>query len=306
MKRLTMIVALMAMTTMSIMAQTEKNIFFKCTPGKVTYTTPDETKTSGASKAVKVIGSILEAGVGENTQKTHHPEFAEAICKAIAGGVNGARRFSVVDGGFSQSDLDAKIPALYYDGTISSITTTRRFRTEKDKEGKTHNYTEFMAGVNLTFDLKDEYTGEVIKTLNINSGAYTDGWFASEERALGHVVNRIQSQITKELDLSFPLHANIIEIKDTNSKGDKLKSVYIDLGTNVGINVGLYLLIERVQIIGGKKARKEVARLRVLEVAGAEISLCKINHGGEALKKALDAGATLLITSQNVSEWFGN
>ncbi|MCF0199478.1 MAG: hypothetical protein HUK02_09170 [Bacteroidaceae bacterium] len=270
----------------------------------MTYKAPDETKTSGASKAAKAIGTILEAGAGQSTQKTHHPEFAEAISKAIAGGINRARRFTVIDGGISQEDLDAHVPALYYDGTITSITTTRRLRNEKDKEGKTHVHTEYMAGVTATFDLKDIYTGQVIKTANVNSGAYTEGWFGSEEKALSHVINQMQTQIAKEFDLVFPLHANILEVKEV--KGKKIKTLYIDLGTSDGIDVGLYLLVERVQIIGGKKAQKEIGRLRVQEILGEEISQCKVTHGGDKIKDALDEGATLRITTQNVSGWFGN
>ncbi|MCF0178813.1 MAG: hypothetical protein HUJ97_01020 [Bacteroidales bacterium] len=304
MKRLGVMFAIMATVAISAVAQSEDNVFFKCTPGNITYTTPKETRSSGAATAAKIIGSILEAGVGQNTQTTHHPEFADAVSKAIAGGINYSRRFSVIDGGLSQNDLDAHVPALYYDGTISSITTTRRFRTEKDKDGKIHNYTEFMGNVAVTFDLKDEYTGRVIKTVNLNSAAISEWWFASEEKALSYAISKMQSQITKDLDLSFPLHANIIE--KNAIKGDKIKSLYIDLGSNAGVDVGLYLLVERVQMIGGKKAKKEIGRLRVLEVLGEEISLCKITHGGAEIKKALDAKETLQITSQNVSDWFGN
>lgn len=291
-------------TVVTASAQSERNVFFKCATGELNYTEPASKPEPKAQKTAKVIGAIVEGMAGQATERENHPEFADAVRQTIAASVNETRRISVIDGYFTEDELNSQMPALLLDGTISSITTTRRFRTVEDSKGKKHNETEYMAGVLATINLKDIYSGEIVKTININSSSYSASWFTTAEKALGHVMNNMRVQITRELDLSFPLYANIIE--GASEKKDKQKEVYIDLGTAAGIDTGLYFAVYTVQTIAGKEAKKEIARLRVTEILGDDITLCKVTHGGKELKKALDEGQQINVISQNVSAWFGN
>lgn len=292
------------MTAINVAAQGNNNVFYKCATGDISYKEPEVAPQTKGGNAAKVIGAIVEGMAGQATDRENHPEFADAVRQTIAASVNSTRRITVIDGYFTDRELNSGMPALILDGAISSITTTRRFSTVVDDKGKKHNETEFMAGVIATINLKDVYSGVILKTININSSTYTTGWFSTAEKALGHVMSNMQAQITRELDIAFPLSANIIE--GASEKKDKQKEVYIDLGTNAGIDTGLYFSVCSVNIIAGKEAKKEIARLRVTEIMGEELSLCKVTHGGKELKKALSKGETLVVTSQNVSTWFGN
>lgn len=295
---------MLVMTALNMSAQSNKNVFFKCATGSLTYTEPSSQPEQKSQKTAKVIGAIIEGMAGQATDRENHPEFADAVRQTIAASVNETRRISVIDGYFTDAELSSGMPALVLDGTISSITTTRRFRTVTDDKGKKHNETEFMAGVIATINLKDVHSGEIIKTININSSTYSASWFATAEKALGYVMNHMRTQITRELDISFPLFANIIE--GASEKKDKQKEVYIDLGTASRVDTGLYFAVYVVQTVAGKEAKKEIARLRVTEIMGDDISLCKVTHGGKELKKALDEGKEIRVMSQNVSAWFGN
>ena len=52
----------------------------------------------------------------------------------------------------------------------------------------------------------------------------------------------------------------------------------------------------RVKEIAGKEARIEIGRLKVEEVLGEELSLCKVTKGEKDIKTALDNGSTLVVT----------
>lgn len=304
MKKVILVFLMVVMTVLNVSGQNNRNVFFKCTTGDLKYSEPVNKPEHNGQKTAKVIGAIVEGMTGQATERENHPEFADAVRQTITASVNETRRINVIDGYFTEDELSSGIPALILDGTISSITTTRRFRTVVDDKGKKHNETEYMAGIIATINLKDVYSGEIAKTININSSTYSASWFATAEKALGYVMKNMRAQITRELDISFPLYANIIE--GASEKKDKQKEVYIDLGSLSGVNTGLYFAVHVVKTIAGKEAKKEIARLRVTEIMGDEISLCKVTHGGKELKKALDEGQQLSVISQNVSTWFGN
>ena len=91
----------------------------------------------------------------------------------------------------------------------------------------------------------------------------------------------------------YPLTCQIIE--RGNIRNDKQKEVYIDLGSAHGLVSGQTLAIYTIRMIGGKEARKQVARLRVKSVEGEEVSFCKVLSGGRDLKNALDQGFDLIV-----------
>ena len=50
--------------------------------------------------------------------------------------------------------------------------------------------------------------------------------------------------------------------------------------------------------IAGKEARMEIGRLKIEEVMGDELSLCKVTRGEKEVKDALDKGVRLLVTER--------
>ncbi len=73
--------------------------------------------------------------------------------------------------------------------------------------------------------------------------------------------------------------------------------MYIDLGQRDRVYSGMHFNVYTVQTIAGKEAKKEIGRLRITEVMGEEISLCKVTSGGSNIKTAIENGEKLLITS---------
>ena len=95
----------------------------------------------------------------------------------------------------------------------------------------------------------------------------------------------------------FPLSASIIERGEIKKK--KQKTVYIDLGSKFEAYKGQQFDIFSLKTIAGKEARIEIGRLKIDEVLGEDISLCKVTRGEEEVKEALDGGATLIVITRD-------
>ena len=101
--------------------------------------------------------------------------------------------------------------------------------------------------------------------------------------------------MTKFYNSAYPYTAHILE-RGTEKK-DKQKELYINLGAQHGLREGTHFDVYIIGSIGGKETRKQIGRLRVKDIEGDEVSLCKVTSGGKDIKAALDAGSQLLIIS---------
>ncbi len=287
------VLALLMLTTLASFGQTDKNYFLNCKLGTITYTKPETQKKESTAKTVgKVLGKMLEASVGSNTEVQHHPEYADAVRAAFVAGVGRSYRFCVTDGGGEAREGGQDI---VIDGDIATISTTRRVKVSVDKNKKKHESIEYTAIVNGNLTLKDAATHQVITTIPINSESYSSFWLTSADKALSYAVENVAGKITSELNRSFPLYASIVE--GSTVKNDKQKEVYIDLGEYMGVQHGMHFYVYTIKTVAGREARNELGRLKVVNVMGDDISLCKVTRGGREIKTAIEAGETLLITS---------
>lgn len=286
----------MCLLVVSASAQVSKNYVLKCAKGDIKYTYVEPEKKQSAGKGVvAVLGALLEASAGAATTTQQHPNYVDAVSDAITGAIGRARRIRVVDGKFEPGELAENEAAIYFDGSISSISTTRQVRIE-EKDGKKREYEEYRASITGTINIKDARTDVVVYTFNLNNSDWSS-WMAQADKAIGYTITNMCNYITNSLNLAYPLYASVIE--GNTAKKDKQKEVYIDLGTNAGAFKGMTFHVYSIKTIAGKEAKKEVGRLRITEVMGDDISLCKVTKGGVDIKDAIDAGETLLITSSN-------
>ena len=121
---------------------------------------------------------------------------------------------------------------------------------------------------------------------------YADAVRASVVAALGNVRRFV---VTDMREVAPTDATNILE-RGTEKK-DKQKELYIDLGAQHGLREGTHFDVYIIGSIGGKETRKQIGRLRVKDIEGDEVSLCKVTSGGKDIKAALDAEKQLLIIS---------
>ena len=289
---------LIAMLTVSaaMQAQTERNIIYCCSRGNMTYTQPEPKKESTAKTVGNIIGSVLLAAAGTSSSTTDMPAYADAVKDAIVGAVGCTYRLRVVDGNVTDNIPEGTIPC-YIDASISAITATKQINVWTDSNKKTHEDTEYRGNITGTINIKNAQTGAIIYTHTINSSSWADSWFATQDKALGYAISRMKQNIANGLNSAYPLYASIVE--GARATKSKEKEVYIDLGEKMGCTVGTHFYVYTVKTVAGKEAKKQIGQLKVTEVMGDDISFCKVQRGGAAIKAAIEAGEALLITSKD-------
>ena len=169
---------------------------------------------------------------------------------------------------------------------------TAEYRTIHEKR---RHYPEYYAQIGVTLNIKDPVTGAMIDSHVFDVNRTTWSWFKSADSAMKEAMEALRKVIWKYYNGIYPFSASIIERGEAS--GDKLKEVYIDLGAAQTIQKGTHLDVYVIGSIGGKETRQQIARLKVKEVKGDEVSLGKVSSGGKELNAALNAKQPLLIVS---------
>lgn len=274
----------------ALRAQSSRNSFLKVSVGDIRYVDKAHTKKQN-------VGSILTdlattAVTGKST--TQHDEYAPSVREAIVKALSDVIRFRVIDGDFRSDELASNDEALYVDGTINSITGTSQVSpsTVKDKPAEQS----YKVLINVTLNLKDARTDEAVDSHIFSMTDSDISWMTTADKALNDAIDRLASRISEYYNHRYPLHGSIVERGE--EKKDKQRTVYIDLGNNCRAEKGQQFNIYVLKSIAGREARQEIGRLKIEEVMGDDLSLCKVTKGEKEVKTALDQEKTLVIISR--------
>lgn len=274
----------------ALRAQSSRNSFLKVAVGDIRYVDKAHSKKQN-------VGSILTdlattAVTGKST--TQHDEYAPSVREAIVKALSDVTRFRVIDGGFHLDELAGNEEALYVDGTINSITGTSQVTpsTVKDKPAEQA----YKVLINVTLNLKDARTDEAMDSHIFSMTDSDISWMTTADKALNNAIDRLASRISEYYNHRYPLHGSIVERGE--EKKDKQRTVYIDLGNNSRVEKGQQFNIYVLKNIAEREARQEIGRLKIEEVMGDELSLCKVTKGEKEVKTALDQEKTLVIISR--------
>lgn len=267
------------------MAQDERNRKVSFFVNSVTFSKQKEKKTAG-----EVIGNIAEALVtGQiNVQR---PGSQEAVRAAIVNGISRSHRTIAFDGG-PNADGPSPDAEYYVDVAIPNISTSTKTELSYDKKHTTMYY---KANVAVVLHVKDVKTNAIAYSQNFNITDLDLSWFTSSDEALVKSLEVLSKRITRYFNSVLPISANILE--GTRDKKDKQKEVYIDLGESEGAYRNLHFGVYTVKTVAGKEARKQIGKLKISEVQGDEISLCKVQSGGREIKSAIEEGEKLILLS---------
>ena len=241
--------------------------------------------------AGKVLGTIASAAAGITTD-THHEDKVPAVNAAVQTALKHIRRFNPVDALMENED------GYLLTGQITNLTTTSQteVHTSKDSKGKEIKKTtvRYDAVAEISLTLKEMISGST-STQTFKCTAYSDGAAATADKALTTAIKRLEGKIAYYYNRMFPTHATIVE--RGNEKKDKQKEVYIDAGTTTRTYEDMHFAVYVIGQIAGRETKKEIGRLKVNEVLGEDISLCKVQKGGKDIKAALDEGKQIVVIS---------
>lgn len=293
-KRFLAAVAATFIACVTVFSQDDRNPIIMASMNNLQYNQKKADRRPGT-----VIGEIATAVLTGQSSKDMEG-YQNAVRSAILKGMTEAYRLHVVDGPLTKEEAET-IGSIYVDGTLNNISTTTKNEVveyeEKNKEGekvkKTRTDVYYRALLSVTLHVKDAMTDAVIASPSFSISESDMSWVNSPQKAVDNAVARLSKLVTKFFDGMYPLTCQIIE--RGGIKNDKQKQVYIDLGSAHGLHEGQTFAIYTKRMIGGKEARSQVARLRVKQIEGDEVSFCKVLSGGKDLKIALDEGLDLIV-----------
>lgn len=286
MKKLVMTLAAVLCCTLTAWAQdaqVERNKKYNIVLSSSQYTHRDEKMSTGDA-----VGKIL-TGVLTGKTSIQAPKFEDDVKTGIVKGLSNARRFRYNEGLLQSTDMTEE-GHLKAEAVITNITSN-----SETKEVNSKSTTIYTGHVDVTLTLKDAKTGDVVKSLSFNAQNPSYPTCSSSEQAIRGAIGNLSSRITIWLNKYRPLKANIIE--GAAAKKTKQKEVYIDLGSREGAFAGLHMAVYAVKTVAGREAKSQIGKLKIEEVEGDDISLCKVQSGGKDIKEALDSGQQLLVIS---------
>ncbi len=273
--------ALCLVIGMEMLAQEGRNGKVVLGMNSMTYTKPEDKGTLS-----KILDAVL---LGEVT--SDQGKYQDAVRAAVLKGLSQTHRITVIDGQLSKDEA-ARPGALYADGTVSNLSTTSKTETYK-VDGKTRTRTYYKALIGVTLHVKNAQTDEIVDSPTFNISEWDISWIETQDGAMMKALENLSGRVTRYYNRWLPLTAKVLE--GARDKKDKQKEVYIDLGSAEGAYPGLHMAVYTVKTVAGREAKKQIGKLRVEEVQGEDISLCKVQSGGRDIKTALDSGETLVI-----------
>lgn len=273
--------ALCLVIGMEVLAQEGRNGKVVLGMNSMTYTKPEDKGTLS-----KILDAVL---LGEVT--SDQGKYQDAVRAAVLKGLSQTHRITVIDGQLSKDEA-ARPGPLYADGTVSNLSTTSKTETYK-VDGKTRTRTYYKALIGVTLHVKNAQTDEIVDSPTFNISEWDISWIETQDGAMMKALENLSGRVTRYYNRWLPLTAKVLE--GARDKKDKQKEVYIDLGSAEGAYPGLHMAVYTVKTVAGREAKKQIGKLRVEEVQGEDISLCKVQSGGRDIKTALDSGETLVI-----------
>lgn len=284
------LLALLALACYSVMAMAQENglnPIYQIQFNDLEYQVVKKKATVGT-----VLGVLAEAAAGK-VSDTEHQGYVPVVNAKIKAALSNVRRMVSVEGQEAQFDVA-------FSGKITNLSTTAETSTRetKDDKGKVKKETmvRYDATVNVSLTMTWLSDG-VTQTQDFSAIGYSSYSLGTEEKALNSAISNLGEKITKFYNTMFPISANIIE--RGSEKKDKQKEVYLNVGSLNEVKEDMHFRVYIIGNVAGRETRKEVGKLRVDEVLGDDICLCKVQSGGKDIKAALDEGKQVLAISKD-------
>lgn len=220
---------------------------------------------------------------------------------AFIDGIRNTNRIHVVDAVSTGSDLN-----------LSPLEEARRFRAEyllkgrlmqriATDDGSSHrryhsrenSYKEkFM----LRLDLIRTSDGVTISTRNYEETGSASGKEATQYSALENALINVPYEMGLFVENYFKVYGSILQVVSTGK--NKAKTIYINLGYDDPIKEGIRFDVIEDGMTEGHYTKRKIGEVRITEIMGSDISLCKVNKGGETILAALNEGKTLKLISR--------
>ena len=160
----------------------------------------------------------------------------------------------------------------------------------------------------------DYYTGNVsfsLKVINVEDGTivgaetYTysnmsGGSGATADAALYETLNVVKRAMAEFVSKYFRTTGTIVELDEI--QGGKLKTCYINLGSDNGVEEKQEFTVKEVKMIAGIEGIETVGKIKVEKIVAGGLAKCKVIAGTDEILKAFQAGHELRIEAKDAKK----
>lgn len=246
--------------------------------------------------------------------------WVEIVRGAVLEGIHNTNPTNMIDAVTEASRYEEELRRLKDNLSAEDLETTESLQTKGanvlingDVTALTVPGTQLEGG-SMSYDATVTFTLRVVNALDgtlLGTKTFTlpkniIGLSLTSLKSVSHsedeAVQAIKGDITKAMkdfvDESFPVTGVLEDIESFSKNNKEVETFYIGIGSEDGIAKGQKLDVKLVQKIGKKTAAKTIGEVEVVEVAGDDISLCKVKKGGAEIKAAHDLNQTVIVSSK--------
>ena len=226
-----------------------------------------------------------------------------AVRSAVIAGINQMNRVQLIDVE-SESSLNmegirrgkARMGAIKTMGAQYIITGT--VSNVSGEYHKTENSSYYTGNIVFSLSVVRVEDGVTVGTKNITYAGLTGNIGSTADEAVVSTLNRVKQSMDNFVNEYFKIKGTVVEMKETNKKGDKATSLYISLGSEAGMAKGQKLDVYQIKMIAGIESQEEVGSLIVDEVVAPTLSQCKVTKGGKEIMTAFKNGIELRVETK--------
>lgn len=217
---------------------------------------------------------------------------ADEIRENIISGLSATSRLNIVG---KNSEPDYVIEGYMHPVKLSYY--------NNDDEGRT------SATVKVTLRVYSQREDKLVYSEDFSHYATSKGQSRySENAAINSAVGAFSSDMKDFVDAVFKCKGKILQFDEVkmnkNNEGD-VKKLYIDLGSQLGMLSGQKLDVYYMKDIQGNLSKQVIGELKITNVEGGTLSLCKVTKHGKEIYKAQQEGVELYVVTKVNTNIFG-
>ncbi|MBR5166591.1 MAG: penicillin-binding protein activator LpoB [Salinivirgaceae bacterium] len=237
-------------------------------------------------------------GVAKFTSEVNSP-FVDAVAEKVVQVVTNTKRFIVVD----RTSYDKVKEELEFQKTEAFLDSKNTVKQDvalaahymiighlvkmniysmKNPDGSVNGY---KASASFTLKVNDVETGMVTEATAFQTS--TSPLAMSKEQAVNQALQSVEEPLNNYFSKTFPVYAKILRIQE--SKKNSASKILIDGGVGQGIKVGDMLVVETIEMLGGKPYPTEIGSIKVEKSSGNDFSECAVLKGGKEIYSKFNA-----------------
>lgn len=226
--------------------------------------------------------------------------YPTMLKNAIVGGIQETRRLNLIDAELEPSlkveenrrsseealgDIKSRTEQIKKLGAdfIMRVHVTQMDAVRKVRDDKSIYYSGMIC---FTLAVMNAGDGTILVSKPFSYSGISGKTGDTRETSIIATTDHVKGSMNKFVNEYFKLESKIVAIENVGKKG--AETVYINCGSDAGIEKGQQFDVFLEKEVAGKKIKTNIGQVEVIEVQGEEMALCKVKKGGKVIKQAND------------------